>query len=49
MNALLPGRLLRGPLPDELIQAIQRVLVAHGYSDVSHTWEGPSHRLVYRK
>ncbi len=38
-----------GPLPDELIAAMQKVLTAHGYADHEHRWEGPSHRLVYRR
>jgi len=45
----MSGQELRsGKLPDELIQAVQRVLVAHGYTDQEHRWEGPSHKLVYR-
>ncbi len=38
-----------GPLPDELIAAVQRVLVGHGYKDHEHRWEGPTHRLVYHR
>lgn len=40
--------LKRGPLADELNQAVHDVLVRHGYGDVEHRWSGTDHRLRYR-
>lgn len=47
--AMSGEELAKGPLPDELNAAIHDVLVAHGYRDVEHVWQGSDHRLVYRK